>query len=260
MEDRRGQAIRNVLADRHLQRSASAPRHKPRFRRCATAGCNAPDPFITCEASGKAANRMALPGQGWRASVPTGSTEKVTQDLRLQGEEAWTHSHRQTVRFYKGEGKTVYERVSSWWRRNRSLWRCREGAAVPAIDPAIVAQQAVDQTKLQVLARRETRAQVRKCAVGVPMWLWVTPSATTFDRTRVGVGGRGDRSPRRRRSRKIVWNMGDGEKVVCNGPALRSTSTRSGVESPDCAATLPGALHSGAGREAIGCRRPRTGT
>ncbi|NEB78978.1 ATP/GTP-binding protein [Streptomyces sp. SID14478] len=101
------------------------------------------------------------------------------------------------------------------------------------MDPTVVAQQAVDKMKLVGPKVASPRANA-KYVVGVPMWLWVTPSATTFGPNSTTASAGGVTVTATAKVSKIVWSTGDGEKVVCNGPGTPFTSTRKGLESPDC--------------------------
>lgn len=126
----------------------------------------------------------------------------------------------------------MYERVCSGGGPT-DHFAVDEGAAVPAVDPAVVAQQAVD--KMKLVGPRVASPRVdAKYVVGVPMWLWVTPSATTFGPNTASASAGGVTVTATAQVSKIVWDMGDGERVVCDGPGTPFKDTRSGAESPDC--------------------------
>lgn len=132
---------------------------------------------------------------------------------------------------YRGEGKIVYERtcgdgVTGWVGVD-------PGADAPTVDPAVVAQQAVDSMKL-VGPKVASPSADGRYVVGVPMWMWVTPSATTFGPNTAKASAGGVTVTATAKVSKVVWSMGDGEKVICDGPGTPFTNKRRSVESPDC--------------------------
>jgi hypothetical protein len=132
---------------------------------------------------------------------------------------------------YRGEGKVVYE-VTCPGGMTRFVG-VDEGGDVPAVDPAVVAQQVVDSMKLAGPQVASPRANA-KYTVGVPMWMWVTRSATTFGPNTATASAGGVTVTAKAEVSKIVWSMGDGESVTCTGPGTPFKNTRNGVESPDC--------------------------
>ncbi|MYT68338.1 ATP/GTP-binding protein [Streptomyces sp. SID8367] len=106
-------------------------------------------------------------------------------------------------------------------------------AGAPAVDPAVVAAQAVDKMELLGPQVASPRAGARY-TVGVPVWMWVTPSASTFGPNSASASAGGVTVTAKAEVSKIVWDMGDGEKVTCTGPGTPFKNTRHGVESPDC--------------------------
>ncbi|MGW3134989.1 ATP/GTP-binding protein [Streptomyces sp. NPDC001139] len=106
-------------------------------------------------------------------------------------------------------------------------------ANVPAIDPVVLAQQAVGKMLLAGPDIASPRA-AGKYTVGVPMWLWVHQSATTYGpNTATATAGAVTVTATAKVS-KIVWSMGDGASVTCNGPGTPYTSSEGMAESPTC--------------------------
>ncbi|MET8210338.1 ATP/GTP-binding protein [Streptomyces sp. NPDC005373] len=133
--------------------------------------------------------------------------------------------------YYLGEGVTVY------------LHRCADGivlpvagaagAAPPAVDPAQLAQQAVDKMALGGPRIASPRA-AGKYTVGVPMWMWVNPSATTFGPNSASASAGGITVTATAKVSSIKWSMGDGESVTCNGPGTKYRDSYGMSASPTC--------------------------
>jgi hypothetical protein len=104
-------------------------------------------------------------------------------------------------------------------------------------DPAILAQRAYDQLVAPSPAIHTSPSDVRGAVVNLPTWLWVDEaslqqlSATaTAGNVAVTVTAR---------TRRVVWNTGDGARVICDGagtPWVSGVSSPTG-SSPDCGHT-----------------------
>lgn len=136
--------------------------------------------------------------------------------------------------WYPGEGKVAYERTCP--DGVTTHFAGAPGAAGPTVDPAVVAQQAVDSMKLVGPRVASPRADA-KYVVGIPMWLWVTPSATTFGPNTATASAGGVSVTATAKVSKIAWSMGDGKKVICEGAGTPFKNTHNGIESPDCGHT-----------------------
>ncbi len=108
-----------------------------------------------------------------------------------------------------------------------------EGADVPAVDPVVVAHQAVNKMKLSgpdIASPRPAGTYV----VGVPMWLWVNPSPTTFGPNTTSASAGGVTVTATAKVTQIVWAMGDGTSVTCNGAGTKYVASYGKQESPTC--------------------------
>ncbi|WSB89070.1 ATP/GTP-binding protein [Streptomyces cellulosae] len=104
---------------------------------------------------------------------------------------------------------------------------------VPQVDPRVLAQRAMDSMTLLGPDIASPRA-AGKYTVGVPMWMWVNQSATTYGpNTATATAGAVTVTATAKVS-KIVWTMGDGASVTCNGPGTPYTSSQGMAESPTC--------------------------
>ncbi|WP_416960096.1 ATP/GTP-binding protein [Streptomyces sp. Agncl-13] len=133
--------------------------------------------------------------------------------------------------FYPGEGKIAYERTCT--DGGTTFFGAALGANVPAVDPAVLAQQAVDKMKLAGPDIASPRA-AGKYTVGVPVWMWVNQSATTYGPNSASATAGGVTVTATAKVSKIVWRMGDGATVTCTGPGTVYAAAVGMGESPTC--------------------------
>jgi hypothetical protein len=111
-----------------------------------------------------------------------------------------------------------------------------EAPEVPAVDPAVVAQQAVNKMKLagpDIASPRATGTYI----VGMPLWLWVNKSPTTFGPNTTSASAGGVTVTATAKVTRIVWEMGDGAAVACTGAGTPYTAAHGKQESPTCGYT-----------------------
>lgn len=104
---------------------------------------------------------------------------------------------------------------------------------VPQVDPRELAQRAVDSMTLLGPDIASPRA-AGKYTVGVPIWMWVRRSATTYGPNTASATAGGVTVTATAKVSKIVWTMGDGASVTCNGPGTPYTPSQGMAQSPDC--------------------------
>ncbi|MCX4546904.1 ATP/GTP-binding protein [Streptomyces sp. NBC_01565] len=102
-----------------------------------------------------------------------------------------------------------------------------------AVDPAVLAQQAVDSMLLTGPKIASPRAE-GTYTVGVPMWLWVIPSPTTWGPNQASASAGGITVTATARVASVSWRMGDGSSLTCSGPGTVYTAARGLSASPDC--------------------------
>lgn len=155
-----------------------------------------------------------------------------------------------------GDG-AVYEQTCGWIDFTNTITRMVWLADPPpqeTVDPAVLAQQAVDSMTLLGPDIASPRA-AGKYTVGVPMWMWVNQSATTFGPNTASASAGGITVTATAQVSKIVWSMGDGASVTCNGPGTPYTSSEGMAQSPTC-----GHVYSKTSAGAQGAKFPVTAT
>ncbi|MFE7764194.1 ATP/GTP-binding protein [Streptomyces sp. NPDC057438] len=135
-----------------------------------------------------------------------------------------------------GDG-AVYEQTCGWGGVDgdtivRMVWLA-EPPAQETVDPAVLAQRAVDSMTLLGPDIASPRA-AGKYTVGVPMWMWVNQSATTFGPNTASASAGGITVTATAKVSKIVWKMGDGASVTCNGPGTPYQASEGMAQSPTC--------------------------
>ncbi|WP_245970942.1 ATP/GTP-binding protein [Streptomyces rishiriensis] len=126
----------------------------------------------------------------------------------------------------------------------RNQWLADPPPAATAVDPAVLAQRAVDTMKLAGPDIASPRA-AGKYLVGMPMWMWVNQSATTFGPNTASASAGGVSVRATAKVSKIVWQMGDGGVVACAGPGTPYTVAAGNTNSPTCGHTY---THTSAGQ------------
>jgi hypothetical protein len=100
-------------------------------------------------------------------------------------------------------------------------------------NPQELAQQAVDSMTLLGPDIASPRA-AGKYTLGVPMWMWVNQSATTYGPNTASASAGGVTVTATAKVSKIVWQMGDGSSVTCNGPGTPYQASEGMAQSPTC--------------------------
>lgn len=111
-------------------------------------------------------------------------------------------------------------------------------AQAPAgnVDPEQLARQAVDRMLLTGPDIASPRAAGRY-VVGMPMWLWIRPSPTTYGPNTASASLAGVTVTATAKVTQINWRMGDGESVTCNGPGTPYEDSYGKQDSPTCGHT-----------------------
>ncbi|MGW2572688.1 ATP/GTP-binding protein [Streptomyces sp. NPDC001537] len=110
------------------------------------------------------------------------------------------------------------------------------GAPAVNVDPEQLAREAVDKMLLAGPDIESPRA-VGKYVVGVPMWMWVHESPTTYGPNSASASLAGVTVTATAKVSKIDWEMGDGSTVTCNGPGTVYAASYGKQDSPTCGHT-----------------------
>ncbi|MGW3585675.1 ATP/GTP-binding protein [Streptomyces rubiginosohelvolus] len=105
--------------------------------------------------------------------------------------------------------------------------------AAPVIDPEAVARRAAASMKLTGPVVASPRA-AGTYVVGMPMWMWATPSSNTTGPISASATAGGVTVTATAKVTTVRWAMGDGTTVTCNGPGTPYTPDRGKSMSPDC--------------------------
>ncbi|WP_229398877.1 hypothetical protein [Micromonospora okii] len=104
-------------------------------------------------------------------------------------------------------------------------------------DPEELARRALASISLRPpQIRTAPRASKGPGLVGLPVWMWASRGANYFGPLTASASDRGLTVSLRATVDRIVWDMGNGEKVTCDGPGTpyRAGGTHAGKPSPDC--------------------------
>jgi hypothetical protein len=118
----------------------------------------------------------------------------------------------------------------------RRVWLADPPPDAPAVDPAALAQRAVDTMKLtgpDIASPRSTG----KYVVGMPTWMWVNQSPTTYGPNTATATAGAVTVTATAKVTKILWRMGDGTTVTCAGPGTPYTAAAGKTDSPTCGHT-----------------------
>lgn len=103
-----------------------------------------------------------------------------------------------------------------------------------AVDPAVLAQQAVDSMTLRGADIGITPNPDGKGLVGMPVWMWTARSAETYGPNTATASAGGITVTATAKVTKIGWKMGDGASVTCTKPGTPYKAAYGKRSSPDC--------------------------
>lgn len=115
----------------------------------------------------------------------------------------------------------------------RMVWAPTPPTAVQ-IDPAVLAQQAVDKMLLRGPQIGITPKPGGKGVVGMPVYLWTATGAETYGPNTASASAGGVTVTATAKVSKIVWSMGDGQSVTCTTAGTPYQAEFGKQPSPDC--------------------------
>lgn len=102
------------------------------------------------------------------------------------------------------------------------------------VDPAVLAQQAVDKMLLKGPQIGITPKPGGKGVVGMPVYMWTGKSVATYGPTVASASAGATTVTATARVSKIVWSMGDGKTVTCTTAGTPYRAEYGKKPSPDC--------------------------
>ncbi|MEU2770959.1 ATP/GTP-binding protein [Streptomyces diastaticus] len=108
-----------------------------------------------------------------------------------------------------------------------------DGPQGPAIDPEVLARETMEKLTLRPPSIASPRGD-GKYLIGMPMWMWVDRSASTWGPTSESASAGGVTVTATATVDRLVWTMGDGTSVTCNGPGTPYTKNQGMKASPTC--------------------------
>jgi hypothetical protein len=179
-------------------------------------------------------------GSGGTADAATrrrGGGAETCQWSRLDDEHAATADRMSD----SGWGPERGDEPGAWYRR--ICWTGADGVSTGTIHwvtdrvgPAVLARRAADQVRIPDPGVGVNPSPEQGAVVNVETWLWVDRSAwspVTAEAAAGDVVVTATASPRR-----VVWDMGNGDRVTCEGPGTPYDASRpSSEQSTDCSYT-----------------------
>lgn len=136
-----------------------------------------------------------------------------------------------------GDGAVYEETCSVRGNDDMAIARMVWAAAPPTgagVDPAVLAQQAVDKMLLRGPEIGITPKPGGKGVVGMPVYLWTEKGAETYGPNSASASAGGMTVTATAKVSKIVWTMGDGKTVTCTTAGTPYKAEYGKKPSPDC--------------------------
>ncbi|WP_329529361.1 ATP/GTP-binding protein [Streptomyces sp. NBC_01462] len=107
-------------------------------------------------------------------------------------------------------------------------------APAPAVDPRLLAQQAVDKMLLQGPDIKISPHPGSTGLIGMPVWMAAGQSATTWGPNTANASAGAVTVTATAKVSQVVWSMGDGTSVTCHGPGSVYKTSFGLRKSPTC--------------------------
>ncbi|MDQ0847645.1 putative membrane protein [Streptomyces sp. V1I6] len=108
------------------------------------------------------------------------------------------------------------------------------GPPAVAVDPAVLAQQALDKMLLRGPEIGITPKPGGKGVVGMPVYLWTEKGPETYGPNVASASAGGITVTATAKVSRIVWNMGDGKTITCTTAGTPYKAAYGKKPSPDC--------------------------
>ncbi|MEU5417775.1 ATP-binding protein [Streptomyces sp. NPDC020667] len=119
--------------------------------------------------------------------------------------------------------------------RTGAIWMKNPPPGVPRMPTAAeLAQQAFSKMKLDVPKLGSAPPPGSKGLIGMPVWMWVEKSETTWGPQSTTASAGGLSVTATAKVTGITWTMGDGNTVTCTSPGTPYDPSMGKKDSPDC--------------------------
>lgn len=134
-----------------------------------------------------------------------------------------------------GDG-AIYEKTCAPGKTDAAITQLVWAADPPAaqVDPAVVAQQAVDKMLLRGPRIGITPKPGGKGVVGMPVYMWTAKGAETYGPNVASATAGSVTVTATAKVSRIVWTMGDGSTVTCTTAGTPYRAEYGKKPSPDC--------------------------
>ncbi|MEU9485934.1 ATP/GTP-binding protein [Streptomyces decoyicus] len=154
-----------------------------------------------------------------------------------------------------GDG-ALYTRICSGQGAVQSgVFWAKAAPPARAVDPAVLAQEAVDKMKLTGPDIGIVPKPGGKGLVGLPVWMWTDKTAEAYGPNKASATAGAVTVTATAKVSQIVWDMGDGHKVTCTTAGTPYKSSYGKKSSPDC-----GYRYSRSSKDQEGHKYPVTAT
>lgn len=109
-----------------------------------------------------------------------------------------------------------------------------DGPPAAAVDPAVLAQQAVDKMLLRGPRIGTAPRADGKGVVGMPVYMWTARGPDTYGPNTASASAGGTTVTATAEVSRIVWQIGDGTAVTCTTAGTPYTAAYGKKPSPDC--------------------------
>ncbi|MDG4859295.1 ATP/GTP-binding protein [Streptomyces sp. T-3] len=117
---------------------------------------------------------------------------------------------------------------------DRQVFWADQPPAGNAVDPALLAQQAVDKMKLTGADIGITPNPGKTGVVGMPVWMWSERGPTTTGPNTASATAGGVTVTATAKVKRFSWAMGDGKTITCAKPGTPYKAAFGKKASPDC--------------------------
>lgn len=159
----------------------------------------------------------------WKCTYTLADPQPPAGSLDWEGHQPGDGAVYQERCAYEGSTTTVL----------RMVWAADQPEAA-AVDPAVLAQQAVDEMLLRGPEIGITPKPGGKGVVGMPVYLWTEQGPETYGPNTATATAGGITVNATAKVSKIVWNMGDGNSVTCSTSGTPYKPEYGKRPSPDC--------------------------